>query len=255
DQRTNPSAAEASEPRTRHDDADGHARPQRGVDRLAPVVAGSRQNCRRLPDEWSPGPSTFHGIVEQGTMFRFAPYVIKSLYRHRARTLLTVSGAAVALFVFCFVGSVQQGLHRLTEDRDAQRTLIVFQENRFCPTSSRLPQDYADRIRKIAGVADVIPIQVWTNNCRASLDVVVFNGIPAQKLQSARDLKLLAGNWGAFTARRDAALVGRNVAQRRNLKVGGLFSIGDISVNVVGIFASPLPAEENLIYTNLEFLQ
>ena len=82
-------------------------------------------------------------------MFRFAPYVIKSLYRHRARTLLTVSGAAVALFVFCFVGSVQQGLHRLTEDRDAQRTLIVFQENRFCPTSSRLPQDYADRIRKI----------------------------------------------------------------------------------------------------------
>lgn len=188
-------------------------------------------------------------------MFRFAPYVIKSLYRHRARTLLTVSGAAVALFVFCFVGSVQQGLHRLTEDRDAQRTLIVFQENRFCPTSSRLPQDYADRIRKIAGVADVIPIQVWTNNCRASLDVVVFNGIPAQKLQSARDLKLLAGNWGAFTARRDAALVGRNVAQRRNLKVGGQFSIGDISVSIAGIFASPIPAEENLIYTNLEFLQ
>lgn len=188
-------------------------------------------------------------------MFRFAPYVFKSLWRHRARTLLTVSGAAVALFVFCFVGSVQQGLQRLTEDEDAQRTLIVFQENRFCPTSSRLPQDYADRIRKLPGVKDVMPVQVWTNNCRASLDIVVFNGAPAQKLQSARDLRLTSGSWDEFTSRRDAALVGRNVAQRRNLSVGKQFSIGDISVKVAGVFDSPVPAEENLIYTNLEFLQ
>ena len=188
-------------------------------------------------------------------MFRFAPYVVKSLWRHRARTLLTVSGAAVALFVFCFVGSVQQGLERLTENEDAQRTLIVFQENRFCPTSSRLPQDYASRIAKIPGVKDVMPVQVWTNNCRASLDVVVFNGAPVQKLQSARDLKLSSGNWSEFTSRRDAALVGRNVAQRRNLAAGGQFSIGDISVKVAGVFESPIPAEENVIYTNLEFLQ
>src|SRR5690606_3215079 len=188
-------------------------------------------------------------------MFRFAPYVFKSLWRHRARTLLTLSGAAVALFVFCFVGAIQQGLRRLTEDEDAQRTLIVFQENRFCPTSSRLPQDYADRIREIPGVKDVMPVQVWTNNCRASIDVIVFNGAPAKKLQSARDLTLISGDWADFTSRRDAALVGRNVAQRRNLGVGKQFSIGEISVKVVGVFESPVPAEESLIYTNLEFLQ
>jgi len=188
-------------------------------------------------------------------MFPFAPYIFKSLWRHRARTLLTVSGTAVALFVFCFVGSVQQGLQSLTEDEDAQRTLIVFQENRFCPTSSRLPQDYADRIRKISGVKDVMPVQVWTNNCRASLDIVVFNGTPAEMLKTARDLRLTSGNWDDFASRRDAALVGRNVARRRNLSVGEQFSIGDISVKVAGVFRSPVPAEENLIYTNLEFLQ
>ena len=188
-------------------------------------------------------------------MFCFAPYVLKSLWRHRARTLLTVSGTAVALFVFCFVGSIQQGLERLTQDDDAQRTLIVFQENRFCPTSSRLPQDYADRIRKIPGVKDVMPVQVWTNNCRASLDVVVFNGAPADSLKAARNLRLTSGQWEEFTSRRDSALVGRNVAQRRNLSLGDQFSIGDISVKVAGIFESPVPAEENLIYTSLEFLQ
>jgi putative ABC transport system permease protein len=188
-------------------------------------------------------------------MLRFAPYVLKSLWRHRARTLLTVSGAAVALFVYCFVGSVQEGLERLTEDEDANRTLIVFQENRFCPSSSRLPEDYADRIRELPGVEGVMPVQVWTNNCRASLDVVVFNGADPQKLQSARDLTLSAGDWSGFGGRHDAAIVGRNVAQGRDLSVGETFSIGDISVYVAGIFSSPVPAEENVIYTHLKFLQ
>ncbi len=188
-------------------------------------------------------------------MFRFTPYVIKSLWRRRARTLLTVSGAAVALLVFCFVGSVQEGLRRLTEDEHAQRTLIVFQENRFCPTSSRLPHDYADRIRTVPGVADVVPVLVWTNNCRAILDAIVFNGLPVGKLRSARDLQLTSGDWTEFAGRHDAALVGRTVARRHNLAMGEQFSIGEISVRVAGVFESAVPAEENLIYTDLPFLQ
>lgn len=186
---------------------------------------------------------------------KFTPYVLKTLWRHRARTLLTVGGAGVAMFVFCFVGSVQEGLRRLTHDEDSQRTLIVFQENRFCPTSSRLPQDYARRITDIPGVVDVMPVQVWTNNCRASLDIVVFNGAPPQQLRKARDLTLASGNWSEFETRRDAAIVGRNVAQRRRLKPGDQFSIGEMSVKVAGVFTSPVPAEENLIYTSLDYLQ
>ncbi|MCC7336288.1 MAG: ABC transporter permease [Pirellulaceae bacterium] len=182
-------------------------------------------------------------------------YVLKTLWRHRTRTLLTVTGAAVAMFVFCFVGSVQEGLQRLTSGADAERSLIVFQENRFCPTTSRLPEDYARKISELPGVRDVMPIQVWTNNCRASLDIVVFNGADPDQIQQTRPLKLLAGSWQQFTSQRDAAIVGRNVAQRRGLKVGDQFSIGDISVNVAGIFQSTVPSEENLIYTSLKFLQ
>lgn len=188
-------------------------------------------------------------------MFRFAPYVIKSLLGHASRTLLTVSGAAVAIFVFCFVGAVQEGLERLTSDKDAQRTLIVFQENRFCPTSSRLPEDYAKTILQVAGVKEVMPVQVWTNNCRASLDIIVFNGVPATQLRQARDIELIEGDWGTFESQRDAAVVGRNVAQRRRLHLGDQFSIGEMNVKVAGLFRSNIPAEENLIYTSLPFLQ
>jgi putative ABC transport system permease protein len=182
-------------------------------------------------------------------------YVLKSLWRHRTRTFLTVSGSAVAMFVFCFVGSIQEGLHRLTTGSDAERSLIVFQENRFCPTTSRLPEDYAKKILQIHGVRDVMPIQVWTNNCRASLDIVVFNGANPQQIQNSRPLTLVSGTWKQFQSQRDAAIVGRSVANRRRLKVGDQFSIGDISVHIAGVFTSTVPSEENLIYTSLGFLQ
>lgn len=182
-------------------------------------------------------------------------YVFKSLWRHRTRTILTVSGAAVAMFVFCFVCSVQEGLLRLTTGSDADRSLIVFQENRFCPTTSRLPEDYAQKILEVDGVQDVMPIQVWTNNCRASLDIIVFYGANPAQIQKSRPLKLVSGTWQQFQSIRDAAIVGRNVASRRGLSVGEQFSIGELSVRVTGIFESTIPSEENLIYTSLAFLQ
>lgn len=186
---------------------------------------------------------------------KFLPYIVKNLWRHRTRSLLTVSGAAVALFVFCFVGAVQEGLDRLMHNEQAERTLVVFQENRFCPTSSRLPEDYARRIAAMDGVADVVPIQAYTNNCRASLDAVVFHGLPVDKLRSARDLTLVAGDWSGFEGRSDAALVGENVARGRRLKPGSQFTIGEVSVYVAGIYRSSVAAEDNLIYTHLEYLQ
>jgi putative ABC transport system permease protein len=188
-------------------------------------------------------------------VLKYAPYVLKSLWRHRTRTALTVSGAGVALFVFTFVGAVQRGLAGLMTGGEAERTLVVFQANRFCPATSRLPEDYAGRIARLDGVRDVVPIQVFLNNCRASLDMIVFHGLPAEKLRTARDLKLVAGDWGEFASRRDGALVGQAVARRRGLVVGQRFSVGEVTVTVAGVFAAAQPAEENFVYTHLEFLQ
>lgn len=188
-------------------------------------------------------------------MFRFAPYILKTLWRHRSRTLLTVSGSAVALFVFCFVGAVQEGMTDLRRRQDSQGTLVVFQANKFCPATSHMPQDYERQIGRIGGVRDVVPIQVFTNNCRASLDVVVFYGLPPKKLREVRRFDLLDGNWSEFQRHQDAAMVGSAVARRRNLSVGDSFSIGGVTVTVAGIFSCDDLAEENYVYTGLDFLQ
>jgi putative ABC transport system permease protein len=188
-------------------------------------------------------------------MFGFLPYVLKSLWRHRTRSLLTISGAGVALLVFCFVGAVQQGLFALTESKESGRTLIVFQENRFCPQSSKLPEDYCRTIAKLPGAAAVVPIKVFTNNCRASLDSIVFQGFQPDQLKQFRKLSMESGGWDGFARQGDGALVGAAVATRRQLKAGDKFTIGDVTVQVAGVFRSFDAAEEGLIYTHLDFLQ
>ncbi|TWU05255.1 outer membrane-specific lipoprotein transporter subunit LolC [Symmachiella macrocystis] len=186
-------------------------------------------------------------------MFKFAPYLFKTLWRHRVRTLLTVSGSAVALFVFCFVLSVQQGLERLTQQDNS--VLVVFQANKFCPATSHLPQDYDRVIGKMPGVRDVLPIQVFTNNCRASLDVVVFYGTQVEKIRRLRNFELVTGSWADFEGHQDAAIVGRALATRRGISVGEKFSIGDVTVAVAGIYTSENRAEEDYVYCHLDFLQ
>jgi putative ABC transport system permease protein len=186
---------------------------------------------------------------------RFLPYILKTLWRHRSRTILTISGSAVALFVFCFVGAVQEGMDDLQRRQAAKATLVVFQANKFCPATSHLPQDYERSIGRVAGVREVVPIQVFTNNCRASLDVVVFHGMPSEKLRKARRFELIDGSWSEFEQRQDAAMVGSAVAQRRQLAVGDRFSIGGITVSIAGIYSSDDLSEENYVYTGLDFLQ
>jgi putative ABC transport system permease protein len=146
-------------------------------------------------------------------------------------------------------------MNDLQRRQAAKGALIAFQSNKFCPATSHLPQDYDQQIAKLSGVREVIPIQVFTNNCRASLDVVVFYGVPPQKLRKARDFELASGSWSDFESRQDAAVMGRAVANRRGVGVGDKFTIGELSVNVAGIFTSDDPAEENYIYSHLDYLQ
>lgn len=181
--------------------------------------------------------------------------VMKVIWRHRVRSMLTALGSAMAMFLFCFVGSIQSGLDDLIGQQEADRSLIVFQKNKFCPATSQLPEVYADAILEIDGVREVVPIQVFTNNCRASLDVVVFYGMPPDKVQKVRDFTLASGSWGAFSSRQDAAVIGSAVARRRGITTGDTFSIGEYSVRVAGVYDSENQAEENYIYTHLDYLQ
>lgn len=186
--------------------------------------------------------------------FRMIPLVGKYIVRHRARSLLTLTGVATAMFLFCAVQAMRQGVAQATTETANETRLVVYRENRFCPFTSELPQDYTRRIADIPGVRSVAPMRIVVNNCRASLDMVTFRGVQEEALRGA-DIQLLSGSMEDWTRRNDGAFVGKRLAQRRGLKAGDRLSAAGITVNIAGILTSENSQDQNVAYVHLDFLQ
>ena len=181
----------------------------------------------------------------------------KQLIRHRTRSILTILGVAAGMFLFTTVETMQASLQKATVANAKDTTLVVYQENRFCPSTSRLPEYYAKEIEDIEGVSRVIPTQIMVNNCGTSLDVVVFRGVPKDSfLNFSPNLKLEDGSYEQWIKQEDGALIGKNLAQRRFLSVGDRFDAAGVNVSVSGIISSEEASQDdNVAFVNLPFLQ
>jgi putative ABC transport system permease protein len=188
---------------------------------------------------------------------KFIPLIWKQVVRHRTRTLLTVAGVATAMFLFTAVQAMQAGVSAATQTTAKDTTLVVYRQNRFCPATSRLPEYYGDRIAKVPGVVSVVPMKIVVNNCRTSLDVVTFRGVPDEAFVDhyVKDFKLLNGSIEDWKSRTDAALLGETLASRRGLKVGDRFDAAGVTTYVAGIVHSDEPQDQNVGYVHLQFLQ
>lgn len=182
-----------------------------------------------------------------------AKYVI----RNRIRSTLTVFGVATGMFLFTSIETMQDSLKNATEITANDTTLVVYRENRYCPSTSRLPEYYKNEIKKIQGVESVIPVQIVVNNCGTSLDVVVFRGIPSHQINAiSKDINVLQGSIGEWIEREDSALIGANLAERRRLRIGDSFDAAGITVTVAGIIrSSESSQDDNVAYVHLPFLQ
>jgi putative ABC transport system permease protein len=178
------------------------------------------------------------------------------LIRHRVRSLLTILGVASGMFLFTAVETLQRSLAKATEASAADTMLVVYRQNRFCPSASRLPEHYADEIRRIDGVREVVPVQIVVNNCGASRDVVTFRGVPDHLLRKfAPEIKIIDGSEEAWLSRDDGALLGQGFARRRGLSPGDRFEAAGVTVTVSGILQSPFVQDNNVAYVKLPFLQ
>lgn len=187
---------------------------------------------------------------------RFWSVIVKQVVRHRTRTLLTIGGVAIAMFLFVTVQTLQHGVNDATQLNAADQTLIVYRENRFCPAASRLPEFYGDRIAKMPGVAEVIPMKIVVTNCAASLDVVTFRGIAESNVPTmSKKWTMVSGSVAEWMRRGDAAIVGERLAQRRGLRIGQSFAAAGVNVTVAGIFRSDGLQDPEVAYVHLPFLQ
>jgi len=186
-------------------------------------------------------------------LFAFLPYAVRTALRARTRSLLTLLGAALAMALFAFVRTVDDGVATLQQRAD-QPVLVVFQDSRFCPLTSELPLRYESAIRDVPGVADVLPTLVFINNCRSNLDLVTLHGVSATELTKLYDLDVLGGSIDTWRQQSDGALVGERLAERRRLTVGQRVRLGDLDVQVSGIVRSETAGVANLAFVHLDQL-
>ena len=131
----------------------------------------------------------------------------------------------MAMYLFTGVEAMRNGVRDATEAGAGDSMLVVYRENRYCPFTSRLPQWYTDRIERLEGVKAAVPMQVLVSNCRASLDVVTFRGVPEDDLATSLSpgTEIITGSISDWTQRGDAAIVGEALAARRGVRVGDQF--------------------------------
>ncbi len=188
---------------------------------------------------------------------KFIPVVIKQVVRHTTRSLLTVAGVGCAMFLFCAIEGMQRGVTAATETSAKDSTLIVYRKDRFCPEASQLPEHYGPLIAKIPGVTQVMPMRVMPTSCATTVDVIVFRGVPVEQFAETDGLKLeiLSGDIQTWVKRRDAALIGEDLATRRGLTVGSSFQAAGLQAYVAGIFRSDNIQDQSVAYVNLRYLQ
>ncbi|MBN2448629.1 MAG: ABC transporter permease [Phycisphaerae bacterium] len=188
---------------------------------------------------------------------RFIPLVLKQVWRARIRSVMTITGVTIAMFLFAAVQAMQAGVEEATQQQAGDTTLVVYRKDRYCPFSSRLPQSYEQQIQRIPGVKAVVPIRIVVSNCRTSLDVVTFRGVPDDAFLDAfvPNFEFVGGSAGDWRRRSDAALIGETLATRRGLRVGDQFEAAGITVYVAGVIRSPQPQDQNVAYVHLDFLQ
>ena len=191
------------------------------------------------------------------SFLRTIPFTWKNLIRRPLRTGLTVAGIAVATFLFSFVESMRDGVSKATEAGAAETRLVVYRKNRFCPFASQLPQSYQRSILSIEGVKSAVPIKIVVNNCRASLDVVTFRGVPDEGYLQEHIAKtqLRSGSISDWQSRGDAVLIGAALADRRRLRAGDRFDAAGVRSWVAGVFDSDDAQDRNVAYAHLGFLQ
>lgn len=188
---------------------------------------------------------------------KFFPVVLKQAIRHRTRSSLTIAGVTLAMVIFGGVQAMQKSVKAATEKNAGDTRLIVYRKDRYCPATSRMPQSYTDRMKKVPGVVSAVPMRIVVNNCRTSLDVVTFRGVPEDDFiaEFGSRIRVIEGSIDGWKKRSDAVLLGETLARRRGLSTGDRFDAAGITVYVAGVIQSDEAQHQNVAYAHLSFIQ
>jgi putative ABC transport system permease protein len=150
----------------------------------------------------------------------------RNILRHKLRSVLTILGIGVAVMAFALLRTVVTAWYAGVEASAANRLITRHAVSFVFP----LPLAYRDRIAKVPGV-NKVTYAIWFSGvyidknqffARLGVDAETFFDVYPEFLVDKEQFE-------AFKRERNAAIIGIDIAQRYNLKIGDIMPMeGDI---------------------------
>src|SRR5690348_11915981 len=148
---------------------------------------------------------------------KFSGIIFANLLRKKVRLLLTIGSFAVALFLFAFLGVVNDAFSRGADVAGADRLMILNRTSIINP----LPLQYADQIRHIRGVKSVTHDNwfggVYQDEKNFFPQFVID---PENQREVYPELVVPDDQWNNFLKDRNGAIVGAATMKRFGWKIG-----------------------------------
>jgi putative ABC transport system permease protein len=187
----------------------------------------------------------------------FLSFMLKNLARRRLRSLLT--GAAVAVAVattVAMLGLADDFTTSILEGFKVEKTdIVITPKGSLMELNASMDQSIADRVLKLDGVQAVSPglIETVSYNLNDNVVPLLLNGWKNDSF-SFDDLILIGGR-RLQSADKRGVMLGKNLAESTNKKVGESIEIQEQDFEVVGVFESGSLIKDGSAVLLLEELQ
>jgi putative ABC transport system permease protein len=193
-------------------------------------------------------------------MLRYLPLILRNCWRNRRRTILTVVSVGISM---CLLGVMIALFHAFYASAPPpEEALRLVTRNKISLTTV-IPQSYAERMKHVAGVREVMYNQ-WFNgvykDARDPNNFFARMAIEPEKLFTLYpEFRLPEDQKKAFLRDRTACVIGRDLANKFHFQIGDRINlVGDIFPGnyefvVRGIFDSPRISD--LMYFSREYLE
>jgi putative ABC transport system permease protein len=162
-------------------------------------------------------------------MFRYLPLIAKNCWRNRRRTALTIFSIAASLSLLGILMAVYTAFYLTgVPPEQALRIAVRNKVSLVFP----MPEAYGDKIKRIAGVREVIMWQWFGGMYKDNRPENLFPrvAVEPEKIFTVRsDMRVPEEQKLAFQKERTAAMIGRPLADKLNLHLGDRITLqGDI---------------------------
>jgi putative ABC transport system permease protein len=190
---------------------------------------------------------------------KFLPYVLKHLRRNWIRTVSTMLGMALCIFLICVLQTVLDAIRKTTEAADPSRIVT----RHAVSLTFNMPLAYKARIQALPGVRRVAVSNWFGGVYRDMKDFFPNFAVDSEEyFPMYPEYVVPPDQYRAYLSDMQGALIGRDVAVKYGFKVGDAFQMesiippyrvrGPLKFNVHGIYDAP-PGQRSSVNTAMMF--